>query len=139
MDVDPVALKVLVPGSYSSAGAMAGTIPTPSSPPTMRTRPSESKVAVSRSRSIVIEPAGMRRLCPAQPAAAATTTIAAARRVLKRLASAPREGCWHGLGAALVSVATCSPALDLMPNTFRQTTFAPSGSMAAKSERTLAQ
>jgi len=27
---------------------------------------------------------------------------------LKRLASAPREGCWHGLGAALVSVAVKS-------------------------------
>ena len=57
--IEPVGLKVPVRGSYSSAEDRIGAPHSPAvslTPPAMRTRPSESKVAVWNSRAVVIEP-----------------------------------------------------------------------------------
>jgi len=51
--IDPVGLKVPAFGSYSSAEARN---PWPLSPPAMRTRPSDSRVAVWLSRAAVNRP-----------------------------------------------------------------------------------
>src|ERR1035437_2686690 len=56
--IDAVALKAPVLGSYNSAEATTPTPtpPLPLSPPAMRTRPSESNVAVCLLRTVVIDP-----------------------------------------------------------------------------------
>ena len=65
--IEPIAPKVAFAGSYSSAEARLGALPTPDPtltpigppPPAMRTRPPGSNVAVWLTRATVIEPVGL--------------------------------------------------------------------------------
>ena len=56
--IEPVRLKAPVFGSYNSAEAISAT--SASTPPAMRTRPSESAVADWLSRTVVIEPVALK-------------------------------------------------------------------------------